>query len=38
MIEINFKYKKQNNIIKCKEDDFISDICEQFKKNINKKK
>ena len=38
MIEINFKYKKQNNIKKCKEDDFISDICEQFKKNINNKK
>jgi len=34
MIEINFKYQKKNNIIKCKEDDKISDISEQFKNKI----
>jgi hypothetical protein len=34
MIEINFKYQKKNNFIKCKENDIISDICEQFKNKI----
>ena len=34
MIEINFKYKKKNNIIKCKEDDNIGDVCQQFKDQV----
>ena len=38
MIEINFKYQKNNNIIKCNEDDIISDVCEQFKNKIKNNK
>ena len=38
MIEINFKYQKEDNIIKCNEDDYIKDLCEQIKNKIKNNK
>ena len=34
MIEINFKYNRKKNIIKCQKSDLFGNVCENFAKKL----
>lgn len=34
MIQINFKYNKKKNIIKCQKSDLFKNVCENFTKKL----